>query len=84
MNKTFLEDIADEDPIFADNIRFFLKRRLSNWLEDNFNSYEELKDCLIDEHNDAAKKPNATQYIKDITELFETFGIDIFDKALYN
>ena len=68
----------------SDNQIFFLKRRLTDWLQDNFTSPADLTVSLVDEHNDAAKEPDAVKYIEDVAKIFEAFGLDIYDRTLYN
>lgn len=67
-----------------DNQIFFLKRKLGDWLKDNFISPADLIVGLVDEHNDAAKEPDATKYVEDIAKLFKVFNLDIYDEACYN
>lgn len=67
----------------SDNQIFFLKRRLSDWMND-CGSVQELVADLVDEHNDAAIVPDSDNYIKDVAKIYKFFGIDIFDTSLYN
>lgn len=68
----------------SDNQVFFLKRRLGDWLKDNFISPADLIVGLVDEHNDAANDPDATKYVEDIAKLFKVFNLDIYNEACYN